>query len=82
MQNLMSVNQILHEFMDNDVGQSYVGKKGGPLYVDPCQDKFCIFQDGKGPTESNWHKWLIGLFGGWYHRGHLALASVANRSAI
>lgn len=55
IQDLMPGNQTLHELLQYDVGQTAVGKKGEPICVNSGQDKFCLFQDRKGPMKSNWH---------------------------
>lgn len=55
VQDFMPVNQILHEFLEYDVGQSPVDKKVEPIGINPDHDKRCFFQKKKSPIKSNWH---------------------------
>lgn len=44
VQDFIPVNQILHEFLEYDVGQSPVDKKVEPIGINPDHDKLCFFQ--------------------------------------
>lgn len=52
----MPISQIFYEFLEYDVGQRPMGKKGKPRYGNPGQTKFFIFQDRMCAMKLNWHQ--------------------------